>query len=168
MIVPFVDDPRNLTEASGTRFVERRFLNRRIVFQKHAFDGGAFETTVFGKSVPFTGTIAGLLEFVATVLFGFTTVLDGMRIQNAKSIREAVVGQFDIPWLVDIRFVGEFVPNLGFLTRLMLFTKERAFYDGISARIFVGVFRTLTQRNILFFFGFIKESEQAPPLHVAS
>ena len=80
MIVPFVDDPRNLTEASGARFVERRFLNRRIVFQKHAFDGGTFETTVFGKSVPFTGTIAGLLEFVATVLFRFATVLDGMRI----------------------------------------------------------------------------------------
>ena len=80
MIVPFVDDPRNLTEASGTRFVERRFLNRRIVFQKHAFDGGAFETTVFGEAVAFTGTIAGLLKFVATVLFGFATVLDGVRI----------------------------------------------------------------------------------------
>jgi hypothetical protein len=106
MIVSFVDDARNLTEASGARFVERRFLNRRIVLQKHAFDDGALEATVFGESVPFTGAIAGLLEFVAAVLLGFAAVLDGMWIQDAESVCEAVVGQFDIPRLVDIGLVG--------------------------------------------------------------
>jgi len=78
------------------------------------------------------------------------------------------VGQFDVPWLVDIGFVREFVAYLGFLTRLMLFTKEGSFHDGISARIFVCVFGTLAQWHIGFFFSFIKPSEQAAALHLAS
>jgi hypothetical protein len=149
MIVPLVDYACNFTVSPGTRRVKGRFPNGRIVFQKHSLYNGTLEAAVFGKSVAISRHIAGLLKFVATVLLGLATTLDRERIQNAKRVGEAVVRQLDLFWVIEFGLIRQLVAEGRRLTILMLFAKDGSFYHGGSARLFVGVLRTLASRDVV-------------------